>query len=205
MNILNPRPRRILSNTRRPSSAVPVTPAQPTQPAVAPLRPLKAMARRQGGFPLFSLLALTFLVACGWLALSADSLRNYLDAHRQRELQLQQVASIRQEINTLRSRYESARRNGIETQLQISERLDMRRPGERILYLQRPAPSPVPGQLTSPGSQAASTQVPPGAMAVSDVERPPGLPAPGTAFVPSPVILETSEEDEPRGLPKPRR
>jgi hypothetical protein len=138
---------RVLSNPR--GMVVPASSPGVGMPAAeagrrAPVRAFKTMSRKQGGFPVFSLLALAFLVGCGWLALSADSLWEYMTAHRERDVHLQQVATLRGEINQLRARYESARRNGIETQRQIRERLDLRRPGERVLYLQQPAPDPWP-------------------------------------------------------------
>jgi hypothetical protein len=172
------------------------------------------MSRKQGGFPVFSLLALAFLVGCGWLALSADSLREYMAAHRDRDIQLQQVAALRAEIQQLRARYESARRNGLETQRQIRERLDMRRPGERVLFLQRPAPEPVRADAGDGKAGVAG-----GADAVDGnrgrrssgrdapmvVEEPEGLPGPKTGRLrPSvPAAQPALVIDEPDGLPGP--
>jgi hypothetical protein len=191
-----------------------MTVAQAAQ--AAPYRAYKALPRSQGGFPLFSLGILTFIVGCGWLALSADSLREYMEAHRQRDQQLQQVATLRSEIHQLRARYESARRNGLETERQIRDRLDMRKPGERMLFLKREQPpagaqdeppllpggSPVsppgtPARLSAPSTARPATRPPSATMP----EEPEGLPAPGTAMrIVSPVQILS---DEPEGLPAP--
>ncbi len=202
-------PRRVLSNSRRPSSAPPVvTPGaqggQAYHYGPGPMVPLKSMGRKKSEFPVFSLVALGFLMACGWLALSADSLREYLAAHRQRDMQLEKVATLRSEISTLRARYESARNNGLETQAQIRERLDMRRPGERIIYIQRPGPKPIREAEALNEPLLPTQTITPPTGPVSD--EPMGLPSPPSqsvnrAPVQAPEVQAPS--DEPVGLPSP--
>jgi hypothetical protein len=160
-------------------------------PKLSPVRTFKAARVRPATFPIFGLAAFAFLVACAWLVLNADLLRRYLDVYQQRQAMIRQVAQNREQVRHLKNRLESARMGGVELQDQIGKRLNMRRPGEQVLYIEREQPlAPIEASnIPEPVTEIAETETQPA--------EPEGLPMPGQALNLIPL------EAEPEGLPKP--
>ncbi len=114
----------------------------------------------------YFLFAVVFtLVAAGlWFVINRENLHEFSETHRNREKAQLEIAKTKQRIAQLRRQQQSLMFNGVESEKQIRERLQMHRPGEKVMLFENESKtSPaVPMLETSPILTETSTSASPG-------------------------------------------
>jgi hypothetical protein len=81
---------------------------------------------------LFALVAVS-----AWVLINLQNLQEFLDTYQKREQEREQIDLLKQKIKRLKRQQQSLAYNGIETEKQVRERMNLHLPGEQVLYLKQ--------------------------------------------------------------------
>ncbi|MGI8908312.1 MAG: hypothetical protein ACR2IE_17710 [Candidatus Sumerlaeaceae bacterium] len=117
---------------------------------------------------LFGGLVFTLVAVSAWLLINVQNLQEFLDTYKQREEERAQIDVLKQKIKRLKRQQQSLAFNGIESQKQVRERMNLHMPGEQVLYLKNEEEpkaeqakavqpnNPVVGKVELPQQQSAA-------------------------------------------------
>ncbi len=86
----------------------------------------------------YFVLAVLFTLAAGavWFSINRENIREYTETYKNREAEIAEISDLKQRISQLKRKQQSLAFNGVESEKQIRERLQMHKPGERVIYLE---------------------------------------------------------------------
>lgn len=102
----------------------------------------------------YFVLAFIFTMAAvgAWLAINRDNIREFSDTYKSREAAREKIVETKNLITRLKRQQQSLNYNGLESQKQMRERLQMHLPGEQVVFFE--TESPTTGSTTT---QSTST------------------------------------------------
>lgn len=99
---------------------------------------------------LFSLVAVS-----AWVLINVHNLQEFIVTYNAREDERQQIDVLKQKIKQLKRQQQSLAYNGIETEKQVRERMNLHLPGEQVLFLKQEE-DPTAAQATDSQAKTAS-------------------------------------------------
>jgi hypothetical protein len=107
---------------------------------------------------LFRGLLFTLVAVAAWVLINVQNLQEFMDTYQKREAEREQIDVLKQKIKRLKRQQQSLAYNGIESERQVRERMNLHLPGEEVLYLkdEEPATATKPEDAKpEPGASAA--------------------------------------------------
>lgn len=104
---------------------------------------------------IFRALLFSLVAVSAWLLINVQNLQEFIVTYNARELEREQIDVLKQKIKQLKRRQQSLAYNGIETEKQMRERMNLHLPGEQVLFLKQEE-DPKAAQGTLPQANAAS-------------------------------------------------
>lgn len=92
--------------------------------------------QRSSGIRSYIVAAVLFTLAAGaaWFSINQQNIQEYREAHKNRETEMAEIAELKQHIGELKRKQQSLLYNGMESEKQIRERLQMHKPGEKVVF-----------------------------------------------------------------------
>lgn len=91
----------------------------------------------------YIVLAFIFTVAAvsAWLAINRDNIREFSDTYKSREKAREKIVDTQNLITRLKRQQQSLNYNGLESQKQMRERLQLHLPGEQVVFFETESPT----------------------------------------------------------------
>jgi hypothetical protein len=100
------------------------------------------------------------VAVAAWVLINVQNLQEFMDTYGKREQEREQIDVLKQKIKRLKRQQQSLAYNGIESEKQVRERMNLHLPGEQVLFLKQeeePTQSKAasPAATPQPGASAA--------------------------------------------------
>lgn len=113
--------------------------------------PIASPSPRARGYLLFTIIFTIGAVGI-WFLINQENLHEYSETYRNRENARIEIAKTKQRIALLKRQQQSLTYNGVESEKQIRERLQMHMPGEKVVFFEEENATSPSEKQTTPAS-----------------------------------------------------